>query len=137
MKLAATKAKSFCPRVTASGSTMTSSVKLTMWATMCTMEKTTMDQATALWKVMFLSKGMKVLSGVLRSMEMKFRQTGRRMKATSTWRTRAAVRAIAALNVQGESRSQRGTGLEEEVARDLRKVIPKVARAVTELSLSW
>ena len=95
MKLAATNAKSFWPVVFASESMTASSVKLTMCATMWTMEKMTMDQATALWNVMFLSKGMNELSGVRRRSEMKLRQTGRRMNATSTWRTSAAVRAIA------------------------------------------
>ena len=42
-----------------------------------------MDQAVALWKVMFLSKGMMSLSGVRRRREMKLRQTGRRMNMTS------------------------------------------------------
>jgi hypothetical protein len=34
--------------------------------------------------------------GERRTIEMKFLQTGSRMKITSTWRTRAAARAIAA-----------------------------------------
>jgi hypothetical protein len=69
-----------------------------------------MDQAVALWKVMFLSKGMMSFKGVWRNMEMKFRQTGSRMKAASTWRMRAAVRET--------TDSQVGTGpsaAEEEV----------------------
>ena len=44
----------------------------------------TMVQAAALWKVMFLSKGMMSFKGVRRNMEMKFLHTGSKMKATST-----------------------------------------------------
>jgi hypothetical protein len=39
--------------------------------------------------------GITSFNGVLRSTEMKFRQTGNRMKMASTWSTRAAARAIA------------------------------------------
>ena len=101
MKLAATNAKTFWPVVFASGSIIASSVKLTIWATIWTIEKMTMDQATALWNVMFLSKGMNEFKGVRRSREMKLRQTGRRMNAASTWRTSAAVRAIALVRNEG------------------------------------
>lgn len=52
-----------------------------------------------MWNVMFLSKGMTSFKGVRRSMEMKFLQTGSRMKATSTCRMRAAVRAMAGSQV--------------------------------------
>ena len=44
-------------------------------------------EADSLWNVMFLSKGMMSFKGVLLSNEMKFRQTGKRMKATSICRT--------------------------------------------------
>jgi hypothetical protein len=54
-----------------------------------------MDQAVALWNVMFLSNGINELRGVLRSREMKFRQTGKRMKMTSVCSTSAADLAIA------------------------------------------
>lgn len=57
--------------------------------------KTTMDQAVALWNVMFLSNGINELRGVLRSREIKFRQTGKRMKMTSVCSTSAADLAIA------------------------------------------
>lgn len=43
-----------------------------------------MDQAAALWKVMFLSKGTMSFKGVRRNKEMKFLHTGSRMNATST-----------------------------------------------------
>ena len=66
-----------------------------MWATMWMMEKTTTDQATALWNVMFLSKGMNELRGVRRRREMKLRQIGSRMNAMSTWSMSAAERATA------------------------------------------
>lgn len=67
-----------------------------MCATTWTTEPMTIAQPVALWKVMFLSNGMTSFKGVRRMREIKLRQTGRRMKATSTWRQRAAVRAIAA-----------------------------------------
>jgi len=67
--------------------------KLFQCATVCTQEKKTMDQATSLWKVMFLSKGITSFNGVRRAMEIRFLQTGNRMKATSTCSTRAAERA--------------------------------------------
>jgi len=66
-----------------------------------------MDQAVALWKVMFLSKGMMSFKGVRRSMEMKFLHTGSKMKATSTWRMRAAVRATAGRQVGAGGRAPR------------------------------
>lgn len=88
------------PVVLADVSAMASFAKFTMCATMCTTVPNTIDHAVALWNVMFLSKGMNELSGVLRRMEMKLRQTGRRMSATSTCRTRAAVRAIAKFSRQ-------------------------------------
>lgn len=94
-KLAAMKATILWPVVFASGSAIASSAKLTMCAPMWTALPTTIDQAVALWKVIFLSKGMISLSGVRRRSEIKLRQTGRRMRATSTWRTNAAVRAMA------------------------------------------
>lgn len=94
-KLATKNATTRWPVVFASVSMMASFAKLTMCAPMCTADQKTMDQAVALWKVMFLSKGMKWFNGVRRTSEMKFRQTGSRMKMTSTWRTRAAVRAMA------------------------------------------
>lgn len=53
-----------------------------------------MDQATSLWKVMFLSKGITSFNGVRRAMEIRFLHTGKRMNATSTWSTRAAERAM-------------------------------------------
>jgi hypothetical protein len=53
-----------------------------------------MDHPTSLWKVMFLSKGMMPLRGVRRTIDIKFLQTGKRMKATSTWSTNAAERAM-------------------------------------------
>jgi hypothetical protein len=70
--------------------------KLTMCARICTTVPKTIDQAVALWKVMFLLKGMTWLRGVRRSREMKLQQMGRRMKMTSICRTSAAERAIAA-----------------------------------------
>jgi len=53
-----------------------------------------MDQATSLWKVMFLSNGIMSLRGVRRAIEIRFLQTGKRMKATSTCSVSAAERAI-------------------------------------------
>ena len=41
------------------------------------------------------TNGITSFKGVRRSIEMKFRQTGKRMKMASTWRTRAAARAMA------------------------------------------
>jgi len=67
-----------------SADTMARLAKLTMWATVWTKDQKTIDQAAALWKVMFLSKGMISFKGVRRKMEMKFLQTGSNMKATST-----------------------------------------------------
>lgn len=58
-----------------------------------TQEKKTIDHATSLWKVMFLSKGITSFKGVRRAMEIKFLHTGKRMKATSTCSTSAAERA--------------------------------------------
>lgn len=49
----------------------------------------------AVRKVMFLSNGTTSFKGVRRRMEMKLRQMGSMMNATSTWRTKAAERAIA------------------------------------------
>lgn len=68
--------------------------RLFQWAIVWTHEKKTIDQATSLWKVMFLSKGITSFNGVRRAMEIKFLQTGKRMKATSTCNTRAAERAM-------------------------------------------
>jgi hypothetical protein len=67
-----------------------------MWARVWTTLPTTIAQPVALWNVIFLSKGMMSPRGERRTIEMKFLQTGSRMKITSTWRTRAAARAIAA-----------------------------------------
>jgi hypothetical protein len=67
--------------------------RLFQWAMVWSQEKKTMDQATSLWKVMFLSKGMTSFSGVRRAMEIRFLQTGKRIKATSTCSTNAAERA--------------------------------------------
>lgn len=53
-----------------------------------------MDHPTSLWKVMFLSKGMTPFRGVRRAMEIRFLQTGNKMKATSTWSVKAAERAM-------------------------------------------
>ena len=97
-KLAAIKLNITLPVVVAAGSNDANFAKLTMCAAVCRAEKKTMDHAVALWKVMFLSKGMKWLSGVRRTREMKLRQTGRRMKMTSTCRISAAVRAMAVIN---------------------------------------
>jgi len=69
--------------------------RLFQCAIVCTQEKNTMDQATSLWKVMFLSKGMMSFKGVRRAIEIKFLHTGKRMKATSTCSTSAAERAMA------------------------------------------
>src|SRR5580658_7308729 len=99
-KLASRKARNFAPPVFAEVSASASLAKLTMCAPICTTVPKTIDQAVALWKVMFLSKGMIWLRGVRRRREMKLRQMGRRMKITSTCRTRAAARAIAANGTQ-------------------------------------
>lgn len=72
------------PPVEAVLSDAASLAKLTICATMCTTVPTTIDHAVALWKVMFLSKGMMSFKGVRRNNEIKFRHTGRRMKMTST-----------------------------------------------------
>jgi hypothetical protein len=48
-----------------------------------------------LWNVIFLSRGTMSFKGVRRNREIKFLHTGSKMNATSTWRMRAAVRAIA------------------------------------------
>lgn len=45
-------------------------------------------------KVIFLSKGMTPFNGVRLSKLMKFLHTGSKMKATSTWRVKAADRAM-------------------------------------------
>lgn len=68
--------------------------RLFQCAMVCTQEKNTIDQATSLWKVMFLSNGMMSFKGVRRAMEIRFLQTGKRMKATSTCRVKAAERAM-------------------------------------------
>jgi len=51
--------------------------------------------ADPLWNVMFLSKGITLLSGVRRRRDIMFRQTGKRMKMTSMCRTWAEPRAAA------------------------------------------
>jgi len=53
-----------------------------------------MDQATNLWKVIFLSKGITSFRGVRRAIDIRFLQTGNKMKATSTCSTNAAERAM-------------------------------------------
>lgn len=58
--------------------------KLFQCAIVCTQEKKTIDQATSLWKVMFLSNGMMPFKGVRRTIDIKFLHTGKRMRATST-----------------------------------------------------
>lgn len=68
--------------------------RLFQCAIVWTQEKKTIDQATSLWKVMFLSNGIMSFRGVRRAMDIKFLQTGNRMKAISTWSTKAAERAI-------------------------------------------
>ena len=62
--------------VVADVSAIASLAKLNMCATTWTTVKNTMDQATALWKVMFLSNGIIPFNGVRRNKEIKFRQTG-------------------------------------------------------------
>lgn len=83
-KLAERKATIRWPVVFAWGSAMAILAKLNMCDTMWMIVQKTMDHAVALCKVMLLSKGMTSLSEVRRRREMKFRQTGRRMKMTST-----------------------------------------------------
>lgn len=68
--------------------------KLFQCAIVCTQEKKTIDQPTSLWNVMFLSKGMMPFKGVRRTMEIRFLHTGNMIRATSTWRTNAAERAM-------------------------------------------
>lgn len=58
VKFAMRKTTKRSPGVVASGSTKASSVKLTMCAAMWTKEKKQIPQPTALWNVIFLSKGM-------------------------------------------------------------------------------
>jgi hypothetical protein len=67
--------------------------RLFQCATVWTQEKKTIDQAIVLWKVMFLSKGIMSFNGVRRAMDIRFLQTGNRIKATSTCSTSAAERA--------------------------------------------
>lgn len=107
VKLAARKASTLLPVVVASGSAAASLAKFTMCEETCTTVPTTMDHAVALWKVMFLSNGMMSLRGVRRRREMKLRQTGRRIKITSTCKTKAAVRAIA--KNRGQTQNKRRT----------------------------
>jgi hypothetical protein len=57
--------------------------KFHMCATIWTRLKKTMDHAVAMWNLMLSSKGTISFSAVWRRREMKFRQTGKRMKATS------------------------------------------------------
>jgi len=49
--------------------------KFIQWAMVWTQVKKTIDQAMSLWKVMFLSKSMMLLSGVRRRREITPRQT--------------------------------------------------------------
>jgi len=49
--------------------------KFTQWAMVWTQVKKTIDQATSLWNVMFLSKSMMLFSGVRRRREITPRQT--------------------------------------------------------------
>lgn len=104
---------------------------------MWTIDQKMMDQAVALWNVMFLSKGMISFKGVWRSREMKFLQTGSRMKATSTCRMRAAVRAMAGSQVgTREKRSVKSAFVSpgEEYALN---PYPKAALALFRLSFNW
>jgi hypothetical protein len=68
--------------------------KLFQWAIVWTQEKNTIAQATSLWKVMFLSKGITSFKGVRRAIDIKFLHTGKRTNATSTCNTSAAERAM-------------------------------------------
>lgn len=54
---------------------MAKRAKFTQWAIVWTQEKKTIDHATSLWKVMFLSKSMMEFRGVWRRREMRPRQT--------------------------------------------------------------
>jgi hypothetical protein len=67
--------------------------RLFQWEIVWTQEKNTIDHATSLWKVMFLSNGITSFKGVRRAIEIRFLHTGNRTKATSTCSTRAAERA--------------------------------------------
>jgi hypothetical protein len=83
-KLAWKKTPIRAPVVVADASAMANLAKFTMWDMICITVAATMEYAVALWNVKALSKGMMSLRGVRRSREMKFRQTGKRIKTTST-----------------------------------------------------
>jgi hypothetical protein len=68
--------------------------KFIQWAIVWTHVKKTIDQAVSLWRVMFLSKSMMLFSGVWRRREIRPRQTGKRINATSTCRVKAAALAM-------------------------------------------
>src|SRR6266850_3395947 len=131
-KLASRKATNLALPVFASVSASASLAKLTMCATTWMTVPTTIDQAVALWKVMPLSKGMIWLSGVRRRREIKLRQTGRRMKTTSTCKTRAAARAMA---VEWNPVGEKG-GYASVEGENLLKVTPNKARAWVRLSFN-
>ena len=86
--------------------------KLFQCAMVWTQEKKTIDHAVRMWNVMFLSKGMMPFKGVCLAMEISVRHTGKRIKAISKCKTKAAARAIG-------------------------YVRPNVLLAVDKLSLSW
>ena len=83
VKLRLRKTRTRWPAV-AEASAMANLKKFIIWARMWMTVNATMDQAVSLWKLRALSKGMKSFKGDRRSKEMKLRQTGNKIKATST-----------------------------------------------------